>query len=174
MATLAITINQTDNGKVINIKDVTVWPDAANTGVTAVSIVIGYNGTNYTVVNESKAQPCAQSALEWNINASVLSQTVYADGMYEFTYTPTTSPATTPITARKYLLDYNSKKYVYELYENAPYQLALNNFAYNNNIKKIQLANTLLKGMQYAAATGQTTKAQDVLTYFDKFKRVWP
>jgi len=172
MATLAVTIDQTDHGKLITITDVSNWTDVADTGVSQVSIVIGYNGTNYTVVNENKTQPCAQSSLKWTINATALSQTIFPDGIYDVTYTVTTSPTTAAMVS-KFLLDYNLKKYVYELYENAPYELSINNFAYNPNIRKVQVANTLLKGMQYAAATGQITKANNVLTYFEKFKKIW-
>lgn len=175
MATLKIFLDQTDNGRTIKIKDVTEWTDSANTGVTAVTITIKFNNVTYTAINESKTQPCPQSALVWDIPSTVLglsSTEAIEDGVYEFTYTVTTSPATTPLT-KPYLMDYNSKKYVYELYEDASYQLSLKNYAYNLDIKKIQVADVLLKGMQYASATGQTNKALDILSYFEKFKKVW-
>lgn len=174
MPTLLLKLNQTDNGKTLNIKDVTEWTNPTDTGVANVVITIKKDTTTYTVVDEVKGQPCAQGALEWNVASSAVGfgTSPFIDDIYTVNYAVTISSVVTTLEA-KFLLDYNSKRYVFELYENGPYQLAINNFAYNPDIKKIQIADVLLKGMQYAAAAGQVIKAKDILNYFERFKRLW-
>lgn len=175
MATLAFTLDQTDNGLTLVITDNTTWADNSDTGVTAAQIQITWNGTVYTVINESISQPAAKADLVWSIPSSDVgfsATTPFTDGFITVNYALTTSPTSTAVESDVFL-DYNSKQYVFELYEDAPYQLAKDNFAYNNSIKKIQIADILLRGMQYSAAVRQTTKATDTLGYFDTFKKIW-
>jgi len=172
MATIKAQVDQADNGQTLLLTDVTTWGDSSNTGVTAVVITILRGSTTYTVINETPAQPCAQSSLSWSIPSDDVGYNTdepFDDGLITITITYTTSPASDPLTAQVFL-DWNSKYYDFTLVKNLPYKIADNQFAYNQDIQKSIVFNTLLKGYQYSAGVGQVTKANDILAIIETFK----
>ena len=172
MATIQLTVDQTDNGLNLVITDSTVWSSTSNTGVTAVAIDIIFDSVTYHVVTESPTQPCPQSALTWTISSTDVGYgtgTAFTDGIYTINATYTTSPATDPLSAQVYL-DWNAKYYDFNLVKNLPYKLDNNQFVFNTLVEQSMVFNTLVKGAQYNAAVGQPTKVNDILQIIENFK----
>jgi len=172
--TLLLQIDQTDNGLNALIADVSDFTSTTNTGVTAVTITLTYNGVSYVVINESKAQPCAQSSLSWSIPSTAIgmaSGTSFPDGIYTVNVSYIVSPSISPLTSLIYF-DWNAKFYDYSMVKNLPYKLDNNQFAFNSDVEKSIVFNTLLKGAQYNSAVGQTTKAKDIMAIIERFKLI--
>jgi hypothetical protein len=172
MPTIQLQVDQTDNGLNLAITDATVWADSANTGVTAVSITLTYNSIVYTVVTESPTQPCAASSLTWSIPSTDVgfgTAQTFTDGLYTIIATYTTSPASDPINSQIFL-DWNAKYYDLQQVKNLPYKLDNNQFTFNTQVEQNMVFNTLLRGAQYNAAVGQTTKVTDILVIIENFK----
>ena len=172
MATIQLTVDQTDNGLNLVITDSTVWSNTANTGVTVVAIDIIFDSVTYHVVTESPTQPCPQSALTWTIPSTDVGYSTgvpFTDGIYTINCTYTTSPASDPLSAQVYL-DWNAKYYDFNLVKNLPYKLDNNQFVFNTLVEQSMVFNTLVKGAQYNAAVGQTTKVNDILQIIENFK----
>lgn len=172
MATIQLTVDQTDNGLSLIITDSTVWSDTANTGVTAVTIDIIFDSVTYHVVAESPSQPCPQSVLTWTIPSTDVGYSTgvpFTDGIYTINCTYITSPVSDPLSAQV-LLDWNAKYYDFNLVKNLPHKLDNNQFVFNTQVEQSMVFNTLVKGIQYNAAVGQTTKVNDILAIIENFK----
>ena len=169
---ILLQIDQTDNGLNTIIKDATVWDDPTHTGVTGVTITMSYTGsTSHTVVSETKTQPCANTALQWTIPSTALgfaASTPFMDAIYTITVTYASSLSILPLTAQIYF-DWNAKFYDLQLIKNLPYYLDNEGFAYNKEVEDSILFNTLLRGAQFNAAVGQTTKVNDIISIISNF-----
>jgi len=173
MANIKAQIDQIDNGQTLLLTDVSTWSDIANTGVTAVSILITVGTTVYTITTPTLADPCPASSLTWSIPSSQVGYSAgqpFADGMINIKISYTVSPIYTDLDANVFL-DWNSKFYDFTLIKNLPYKISDNQFAYNQDIQKSMVFNTLLKGYQYSAGVGQITKANDILAIIENFKK---
>lgn len=172
MADVQIQLNQTDNGKYLEITDVTTWADPANTGVTHVLITITYDSVIYTVKDVDVTQPAASTDLYWEIPATDVgfaNTDPFEDGIYTVDITYTTSPASDPVNAQVFL-DWNAKYYDYTMVKNLPYALEDNQFAFNKEVEQNMVFNTLVRGAQFSASVGQLTKCNDILAMIEKFK----
>lgn len=172
MADIKISLNQTDNGRNLEITDVTTWADIAATGVTHVLITILWNSITYTVKDVAITQPATQSDLFWSIPSTDVGYTgtnPFDDGIYTITITYTTSPASDAVTAQVFL-DWNAKFYDYTLVKNLPYALEDNQYAYNSLVEQSMVFNSLVRGAQYSASVGQLTKVTDILAMIENFK----
>jgi hypothetical protein len=161
--TLAISVDQVDNGETITITDTSNWANTAATGVTNVTIGITYDGTLYAaVVNENFTPPCTQSQLTWDIDcATKLSVDVPIDGKITISYVVTGSDGGT--LTKDVLLDYNSKLWEYTKYKDMPYSFRDGNPAFNTYVQDAALASVLVEGMQYSAEVGQEDKMNFIL-----------
>jgi hypothetical protein len=168
MPTLSFSIEQSDDGKILVLSDTTDWVSpysSTDTLVTHVTINMSWNGTNNStsVVNDSYTTPTPQTNLVWTIESGEFTNgsSAFVDGFYTFEYNATAN-GTAYQSEIIVLLDYNSKKYSYDLYMNAPYKLK-DSLYYNKDVERCALSNVLLKGMQYNAAVNQTLRATDIL-----------
>ena len=172
---ILLQIDQTDNGLNTVVQDATIWDIPTNTGVTGVTITMNYTGTStFTVISEIKSQPCSQANLKWTIPSTALgfgASQPYMDAIYTITVTYTSALSILPLTAQIYF-DWNAKFYDLQLVKNLPYYLDNEGFAFNTEIEDSIIFNTLLRGAQYNAAVGQTTKVNDIISIISKYVKI--
>jgi len=163
---LGLTIDQTDNGQYISLIDSSNWNDYADTGVVSVVITATDSGNNtFTIVDEAYIATKPSNTLMWSIpvtSMNVAANTAIDDQQVTFVYTVTGSPNSGTLT-KSVLFDYNSKYWKYQKFKDLPYSYWDGKPNWSKQVQEAALASVLVKGMQYSAEVGQTTKMNLIL-----------